>query len=42
MSILDFMLLPFELILLGTAAWSAVMLVTLVISDLIEVMGLQK
>ncbi|MGA7324583.1 MAG: hypothetical protein WBX25_08910 [Rhodomicrobium sp.] len=38
MTNLDLMLLPFELILLGTAAWITVMLVNLAISDFSEVM----
>jgi hypothetical protein len=38
MSVLDLMLLPFELILVGAAAWCAIVLVPNVIEDIVEVL----
>jgi hypothetical protein len=35
-SALDLMLLPFELILLGTAGWCAIVLVPAAIGDIVE------
>jgi hypothetical protein len=38
MSVLDFMLLPFEFIIAGSLVWCAVMLMSVAIGDIVEAM----
>ena len=38
MSVLDFLLLPFEFIIVGSLAWCAVMLTRVAVGDIVEAM----